>query len=45
MLDTPVTFFYGGMDYSGKKREKQIDGLAYLQNPGRDAAGPRIWRK
>ena len=34
MLDTPVTFFYGGMSTAGKKREKQNDGLAYLQTKG-----------
>ena len=35
MLDTPVTFFYGGMGTAGKKREKQNDGLAYLQTKAR----------
>ena len=34
MLDTPVTFFYGGMGEAGKKREKRNDGLAYLQTKG-----------
>jgi transcriptional regulator with XRE-family HTH domain len=34
MLDTPVTFFYGGTAAPGTKREKQNDGLAYLQTKG-----------
>ena len=34
MLDTPVTFFYGGMGTAGKKHEKQTDGLAFLQTKG-----------
>jgi transcriptional regulator with XRE-family HTH domain len=34
MLDTPVTFFYRGTGMAGKKRERQSDGLAYLQTKG-----------
>ena len=34
MLDTPVTFFYGGMGAGAKKRAKRNDGLAYLQTKG-----------
>jgi transcriptional regulator with XRE-family HTH domain len=34
MLDTPVTFFYGGMSAAAKKGGKRNDGLAYLQTKG-----------
>ena len=34
ILDTPATFFYGGMSTLGKKREKQNEGLADLQTKG-----------
>ena len=36
MLDTPVTFFYGGMGAgaAGKKSDERNDGLAYLQTKG-----------
>jgi transcriptional regulator with XRE-family HTH domain len=34
MLDTPVTFFYGGIGADAKKRDKRNDGLAYLQTKG-----------
>jgi len=34
MLDTPVTFFFGGMGAAAKKRDKRDDGIAYLQTKG-----------
>ena len=34
MLDSPVTFFYGGIGADAKKRDKRNEGLAYLQTKG-----------
>ena len=43
MLDTPVTFFYGGMGARAKKRETRSDGPRLPADQGRDAADARLF--